>query len=811
MVSITAFTEELRRAVRTLWRSRAFSVPAVLTLGIGIAGVTVMSALVNAVLLQPLPVRDQDRLIVAWWTSNTGGHAHVPFGAAAVDEIERHTRLLESVAAYAYNGAIQFAAIEDGSASYVRAGVVDGDFFRVVGTAAMIGRTLEPSDNENGAEPVLVIDEGLWRRRYGGRADAIGRRVRLQTQSFRIVGVVPAVDLPRGAEAWISMQGFLSNAPSPQARVSIERDHDLVSRLRPGVTIPQAQAELSALTAEYRRRIGSELVPVIRSYEEEVVGDLQTPVLLLFGAVGLVLLIACANLANLLLQRGEERSAEIAVRRALGAARRQLTRQVLAETLALGAISAVAALVSSWWSLEGLVALAPTELPRIMTEVRIDARVVGFTLLITFAAVASTGLVSALISTRVDPLVHLRGARVASATSRRGRRTLVVAQIAFAVTVLAAAGVLTQTLLQLRSADMGLATDRLAFVDLFLPRPEYEEVGRRRQFLQELARDVQAIPGVGAVTPIAVRPYAGLSGWDTPRFAVEGQSADEAARNPSLDLQSIYPEHFDTLGINVMEGRGITVADTEKTPPVAVVSENVARQVWPGDSPIGKRLKMGGVDSKAGWFTVIGVAGTTRYRELAQPRATLYVAAAQFVDGAGSLAIRTSAPLETIAGAVRDRVRNADPDVFVLQLEPFTTFLARPLARPRFVAWLSNIFGATALLLAAIGLYAVMAAFVRQRTREIGVRVALGATNADVRWLILGEALWLAGAGTALGLAGAVVTSGLLRGLLFGVQPLDPATLAAAMAVLVATIAVACYVPVRRATRVDPLLLLKAE
>jgi predicted permease len=382
--------------------------------------------------------------------------------------------------------------------------------------------------------------------------------------------------------------------------------------------------------------------------------------------------------------------------------------------------------------------------------------------------------------------------------------------VALAITILAAAGVLTRTLLQLHAADMGLAADRLVFVELHLP-PGYADVTRRRPFLQELAREVRAIPGVDAVTPIAVRPYAGLSGWDVPRFAAEGQSADEVAQNPGLDLQSIHPEHFVTLEIGLTAGRGITTADTDEAPSVAVISEDVARHVWPGQDAIGKRLKMGGVESQAGWLTVVGIAKTTRYRELAAPRATLYVAAAQFVDGAGSLAIRTAAPLETIASAVRERVRNADPDAMVTRMDPFSTHLARPLARPRFVAYLSNIFGVIALLLAAIGLYAVMAAFVRQRTREIGVRIALGATARDLRRLVLGEAIAVAGSGALIGLLGAIATSGLFRSMLFGVQPVDPLTLAVAMVILTATAATACYLPVRTATRVDPVSLLRAD
>jgi putative ABC transport system permease protein len=806
--------DEVRQGARKLFRAKGFTLAAVLTLAIGVAGTTVMFSLVNALLLTPLPVRDQDRVIVAWKAPATGAFSHAPFHAAAVEEVRRHARLLEHTAAFAYNGAMQFAIVEDGAAGNVRVGAVGGDFFRVLGTNPLLGRTLEPQDDVSGAELALVIDEGLWRQRYGARPDIIGRRVLLNHHPFLVVGVVPSVDLPRGAQGWMTLQGFKATTPegSP-SRTAAERDHDLVARLRPGVTIEQAEAELRVLSEDFERRISRSswtLVPMVRGYADEVIGDVRSPVLLLFGAVVLVLLIACANLANLLLMRAEAQRTEQAVRVALGAGRRQLIGQAAGEALALGALAGAVALLIAWWSLGALVALAPTELPRVVGALSIDLRVAAFAVVIAVVTAAVTGMATALLAASADLVSHLRGGRTASPAASHGRRVLVGAQVALSIAILAAAGVLTRTLLQLHAADKGLAADRLVFVELHLP-PDYADVTRRRPFLQEVAQQVRAIPGVEAVTPIAVRPYAGLSGWDVPRFAAEGQGADQAAQNPGLDLQSIHPEHFETLEIGITAGRGITTADTDRTPLVAVISEDVARRVWPGQDAIGMRLKMGGVESDARWFTVVGIARTTRYRELAEPRATLYVAAAQFVDGAGSLAIRTRVPVEAIAGAVRDRVRHADPDVMVTRMDPFSTYLARPLARPRFVAWLSNIFGAIALLLAAIGLYGVMAAFVRQRTREIGVRVALGATARDLRRLVLGEAARIAGAGALIGLLGALGTSGLLRGLLFGVEPIDPVTLVGATVVLIATAAIACYLPVRRATRVDAVALLRAD
>ena len=336
--------------------------------------------------------------------------------------------------------------------------------------------------------------------------------------------------------------------------------------------------------------------------------------------------------------------------------------------------------------------------------------------------------------------------RVTSPAFRQSRRTFVVMQIALAITILAAAGLLSRTLLQLQSAEMGFAANRLAFVELLLPPDQYQNAAVRRSFLEALATDVHAIPGVEAVVPVAVRPYAGLSGWDMPRWVADGQGVEDATRNPGLDLQSVYPDHFETMGIPIVEGRAINRFDRKDGINVAVISANAAAQVWPGQSAIGKRLKWGGIDSNGPWFTIVGIAATTRYRELASPRASVYLSAEQFLDGADSLALRLSVPLATVAPAVRQRVRALDPGVFVVRAQAFSDFAAGPLARPRFVSFLGNIFGATALLLATVGLYGVMSVFVRQSRREIGVRIALGANARHVRRLVAGEATRLAGA-----------------------------------------------------------------
>ena len=810
--------QDLRLAWVGLRRARAFTAAAVLTLAVGIGGTTAMFALIQGVLLRPLPVPRQGRLVLAWKALPAAGSAHWPFRATEIDVISKESRVLESVAGVSYyDHPSPFAAVENGSASSISGAAVAGDFFRVLGVEPILGRALNRDDDVIGTEGVLVITHGLWQRRYGGSRDVIGRRLIVSEHPFAIVGVMPPqVECPHGVEAWMTVAASASTVTNPAFREGVLRDVDLIARLRPGATIEQAKSELSGLTSRLEAGAPPDAVrgwtPVVRSYEDVVVGDVRPALLLLFGAVGLVLLIASANAANLLLLRGEGRRPELAVRAALGAGPGRLARQLLAESLLLALAAGLAGLAVTWWTLRALVGLVPDGLPRV-ESVRIDAGVLLFTVAVAFLTAALAGLTPALSLARADLVGHLRsGGRGATGRAARpGRRGLVVAQVALAVTVVAAAGLLTRSLLRLQAVDMGLAADRLVFVRLALPQAKYADGARRLQFLKDVVARLEATPGIAGATPVNTPPFAGTGGWDAPEFTAEGQSAERAATNPSLNLESVLPNYFDTFDVKLVRGRGFTHADRRDAPDVAVVSEDVAAHTWPGDDPIGKRIKLGRLDAGEPWRTVVGMARPTRYRELVRPRPTLYLPAEQFVAEADMLVLRTASPLALVAGLVREDVLGVDPDVQVRHVAPFTALLQGPLARPRFNAFLIGVFGIAALLLAAIGLYAVIAASVRQRYTEIGVRVALGATASDVRGLVLGEGLQLAGIGAAIGLAGAVVANRLLRGLLFGVRPLDPVSLLAAALLLVGVSALASYMPARRAARVDPVSMLRAE
>jgi putative ABC transport system permease protein len=418
----------------------------------------------------------------------------------------------------------------------------------------------------------------------------------------------------------------------------------------------------------------------------------------------------------------------------------------------------------------------------------------------------------ALRAIRVDLVSQLRagGTGVTRSAGTRGRRALVVAQIALAVMVVAAAGFLIQTVLRLQSVDLGLAADRLVLLDLHVPQASLADRERHGRLLDGVRARLETVPGVSGATPVNGLPFSG-QGWDVPRFTAEGQDEVRSGRNPSLNLESIHPNYFTTLQVPMLRGRAFAAADREGALDVAIVSADVAERTWPGEEPIGKRLKMGGMRSDGPWYTVVGVAGQTRYRELASPPPTLYLPAAQFQMSAMRFVLRATAPLELIAAAARAEVQAVDPDVRVMRVAPFSEMLKRPLARPRFNAFLLSLFGIVALLLSAVGLYAVMGGYVRQREREIAIRLAVGATAMQIRRFVLAETIRLAGIGASLGAAVAVAANPVLRGMLVGAAPLDGSSVIGAALLVAVAAALASAVPVRRATRVDAIALLRGQ
>jgi predicted permease len=552
------------------------------------------------------------------------------------------------------------------------------------------------------------------------------------------------------------------------------------------------------------------MIPVVHSLEDAIVGSVQTAILAMSAAVAVVLLIASANAAILLLMRSEARRAELAIREALGAGRGRIVGQVLAEALLLSITATALAGAIGWSSLRAILAFVPDGLPRI-DAVRVDGAVLALTVVAGAFTWIAAAVGPAVAAARSDLPSRLQsgGRGTAGSRTRQWRRTLVVAQVALAVAIVAAAGLLIRTVLRLQRVDVGVAADRLVLIETSLPDTKY--AGRKHsQFLDDAIAQLEAVPGVIAATAVNVAPFAGDAGWDVPRFMAEAQTAEQAAANPPLNLESVDPGYFRTFDIPMRLGRAFSRADREGATAAAIVSEDVAAWIWPGQDPTGRRLKMGSATSDGPWLTIVGVAASTRYRDLARPRPTIYLPAAQFLMTAGTLVVRTTAAADLVAAVARERLRAIDPNVQVLRVTSFNQLRQAPLARPRFNATVLGVFGITSLLLTTIGLYAVIAAHVRQRDREIAVRVALGATAAHLRRLVMGEAIWLAGTGAGAGLGAAAAANRSLHSLLYEVDPLDPGTLLGAATLLVGLALLASYVPMRRAVRRDAAEALRA-
>jgi putative ABC transport system permease protein len=796
--------DDVRAAFRGLRRARAYSFTAILILAAGIAGTVAMATLVQGVLLRPLPIVDQDRVVIAWRDLPTSAYVGHPFGRAEMEHVAASEGVFTAVAGLDANGGGSEVVVDGDDAVPVTSALVAGGFFDVLGVAPVLGRTLTAADDVDGAESVVVISHGLWQRRYGGSPTVIGRRVHIAERPFTIVGVIPAgLDLPTGTQLWRPTASVPTGGAFGDAA---RREVNLVGRLRPTATIEQARAELAARLRHLEEQAAAGrargYVPVVRPLGDTVVGPSRPLLLGLLGAVGLLLLIACANVATLQLLRSEDRRAELAIHAALGAGRARAIRRLIGESFLISLAATIVAAPLAFWAVSALTPALDGVLPR-LDAVHVDGRLLAFVICVPFATTALAVLVPAIALGRTDVATVLRTAgRGATTRLGRWRRGLVAAQVALAVVVVAGGLLFVRSVRALAAIDSGLGSDQLTFVDLVLPGSAAGAGSPRAvQARDALIARLAANPAVVSVTAVNAWPYGG--GWDVPVFTAERQEARQVSANPSLNLEAIGPAHFATLRLPIVRGRAFSEADRKGAPLVAIVSADVAARTWPGESAIGKRLKFGGIDSSEEWRTVVGVAADARYRELEKARPTLYLPAAQFLDPAQGLAVRTTLTPAALAAALRAEARAVDAGVRVLRVAAFEAIRREPMARPRFQARLASVFGAAAWLLAAVGLYAVLAAAVRHRQAEIAIRVAVGASSRRIRRLVVAETLSLVGAGTAAGLLLSMAATRLIPMAPAGLPAFDLASLAGAAALLAAAAAAAAWLPIRRAIQVD--------
>ena len=775
----------------------------VLALGLGIGASAAVWSAVQAVLIDSIAVDRPDRVYLLWETNPARGEPEVELSYPNFESWRDRAGVFSSVAALP---SVNFDARLSGREPIqVEATAVSGSFFSLLGARPALGRTLTPADDKPGAPPAIVISDSLWRRRFGGDPAAIGQTLTVDGTVATVVGVMPAAfGFPRGAELWAA----IANDKQDWMNDRSFRVLRAVGRLTDGVDERTAQASMdrlaAALSAEFPKENGGHGARLVR-LSDAIFGKARTALWMVLGAVGVLLLVACANVANLLLARALSRRRELGIRLALGASRGELVRQLLVEGALLAVAGGVLGLLLAHAGLDALISLAPQEIPRIRSA-HLDARALGFTAFATVASALLSSLFPALAASRVDLHESLQQGSQAP-RGRRLRTALVVAEVALSVVLVGGAGLLVRSYGKLASIDPGFRADNVLTARLALDQAKVPDKPRRAAFYARVLEKARALPGVTSAAAILMRPLSGTIGWDYP-FEVEGQDAQTSAQNPYSNFQAVSPGAFQTLGIVLQKGRDF--ADTEAGP-VVIVGESVARHFWPGQDPLGKRLRFGRAQDKSPWRTVVGVVRDARYREWDALRPDLYAPISQEAQFRTDLLLKTSVPPLTLAPALRRAVLEVDSDQPLAEVGTLSAAVEGALARPRFNALLLAVFAGVSLLLAAIGVYGVMAWSVAQRTRELGVRMALGATPSRLLRQVLVSGLSLALVGCALGLAAAVGAGRLLRSQLFEVSAADPKTLLVTAAALALTALVASLVPALRATRVDPAESLRAE
>ena len=792
--------------IRGLRRTPGFALTAILTLALGIGLSTAVFTVADALLLRQLAVDDQDRIVLLAGRTPDGRIEGYPLGYQDALEFGRRSTALESVAFFGYEGAAAQTVLDADQTSRLSRALVSGDFFGVLGTRPVLGRALRRDDDVRGAEPVVVLSHRAWQDRFGGSVNVLGERITLHEAglSYTVVGVMPSgLDFPKGVDFWAAVVPSTAEENLPRLA------YYPIGRLSSGATGERAAAEL---TAYFQRDDAPAGMPplegTVEPFPERVIGDTRPAVVAFAAASALLLLITCINVANLLLVRGLARVREFAVRAALGAGRGRIAMQLLTENAILAIVGGAVGLMVAAGAVRLFVIFAPADLPRV-AEIQLNGMALAAALGITAFAMLLFGLAPAVLTSRVEGQ-HVLRSGVRQGASRRSRLAaegLVAVQIALAVLVLSAAGLIGRSLMELERAELALDPSRLLVAELALRADQYDAPSKQLAMLDQLLPALRALPEIGELSPVVAVPFSGTHGWDG-RPTAEGQSAEEAASNPMLNMEVVAPSYFATVGAPVLRGRGFSDADREGAPGVVILSESAATHYWPSADAIGKRLTMG----PAGSFTVVGIVPDTRYRDLREARPSIYFPMHQsfFPFAPTNLVIRAEGTPGAVVPALR-RTLESLSGVTLASAAPFEALMAKPLAQPRLNAVLLAVFALAALALAAIGLFGVLATMVRQRTREFGVRQALGATTADISGMVLRRGMRVGVFGVSLGLIGALWANRLLAALLFEVSPTDAATLGGIAFLLLAVAALASILPARASTRIEPVAALKSD
>jgi predicted permease len=813
---LEALLQDARYALRMLGKSPGFTAVAVLTLALGIGANAAIFSVVNAVLLQPLAYGNPGQLVFIEEASLKQGITGAGTSYPTLLELRDHTYVFSAIAGFASH----FLTLTGrGEPSEARTIVVTQDFFSVFGTKPLLGRTLLSSDGERGAPPVVVLSENMWRSQLGADPKIIGSSIALDMRPFTVVGIMPAEFrtpfLEQASQLWIPLVQdplFSSWMTRPQQTHWMP----VIARLRPGVSFAQAQAEMDTMSArlakEFPAQENSWLIQQPQPLQQAITGDVKSPLLVLLCAVGLVLLIACANIANLLLTRATSRSKEIAVRIALGAGKRRITGQLLTESAILGLLGGIVGILLAYWGVSAVTSLLPSDLPRIH-PIRVDGYVLGFALVLSVAASLVFGMAPAFFAAGSDPQANLReGARAGEAKGSSSLRNFLAAsEIALAMVLLVGAGLLMRSFVRLTSVSPGFQTNGVVKAMVSLPQFQYSKPQQWTAFATDLMTRIQSQSGLQNSACMAPVPVAD-GNIDLP-FTIVGGPPLPMGSSDTADYVTVSPAYFSVMDIPLLRGRLFAESDSSSAPAVTLISEALAKRYFPNEDPLGRQLIFGfPLDGKPVPRQIVGVVGDIHDVSLAKnPGPMVYVPFAQAPIYGCEVVVRSTLSASAVVGAIRTETHNIDKDVPVTDVTTLGRAIDASVTPAKFRTLMIGLFGAMALVLAAVGIFGVISYSVSRRTHEIGIRMALGASPASVRRLVVGESAKLVFFGLAAGIPAALVLTRFLSTLLFDVRATDPLTFIVIALLLALVTFAAAYIPARRAMRVDPMVALRYE
>ncbi len=813
-------SKDISYAIRSLLKHPLFACVSILTLALGIGANTAIFSVVNAVVLRPLPYADPDRLVTLWETMPGSDRRSVAPGNF-VDWREQNHTFSELGATFYGN----FNVTGDGEPERIDGATITANFMHVLGAQPQFGRTFQPDDDEHQDRNLVLLSDSLWQRRFGGRRDVINRTITIDEQSYTVVGVMGrGFQFPERSELWVLGRNrsavpltLLTQAPGKDW--IHDRDSHfirVIGRLRPDATLSQAQSDIATIARRLEQEfpqtnggLGSNLV----SLHTQIVGDIRATLFILLGAVGFVLLIACTNVANLMLARASQRDREIAIRAAVGASKRRLVRQLLTESLLLSSLGGAAGLIVSIWIVDLFVRLSPGDIPR-LNEASADLRLFGFAFLLSVLAGIGFGLLPAFQASRTNLNTALKDGTKGSESGqrRRARSALVVIEVALAQVLLVGAALLSISYVRVAQIKPGFNPDRVLTAKIAPAQLKYPNPKSRSAFYTTVLENLRQLPGVESAGMVMSLPLSGAS--INRGFQVEGRPEAKPDQNVTMDFQIVSADYFATLEIPIRRGRGLTAADTETSQPVIVINESMARHCWPNEDPVGKRLALGNTSGPMSWRTIVGVVADNHHASLSEsPVPAGFISYRQDSESWQRMAfvIKSKTSAESLTSAVRKALASVDPNQPVYAIEPMTNLLSASIAQRRFIMTLLGSLAVLAVILAMIGVYGVISFSVSERTREIGIRMALGARAVDVLRLVLGQGMKLAMVGIGVGLVAGLALMRVLTSMLFQVSPTDTRTFTMVAVGLALVALVACYLPARRATKVDPLQALRCE